>query len=243
MPLRSTDATWGWGSQFFHWASALAILATAFVGLTMEDVDALWYYSLHKSLGMSVLGLVVLRLLWRLVDRRPPYPAGMPAWQRLASSGAHALIYAAMLVMPISGWLYNSAARRPLDWFGVFKIPSLTALDRETQTYSVLGFDAPAFIDTPQKLRALAGDVHESLFYAGAVLIALHVAAALKHHFFDRDATLARMLPGLASPAAPASPASASDAGPSAQPEAASTAHPTRVSEAGADAAKRTPAP
>lgn len=243
MPLRSTDATWGWGSQFFHWATALAILATAFVGLTMEDVDALWYYSLHKSLGMSVLGLVLLRLFWRLVDRRPPYPDGMPAWQRLASSGAHALIYAAMLVMPISGWLYNSAARRPLDWFGVFRIPSLTALDRETQTYIVLGFDAPGFIDTPQKLRALAGDLHETLFYAGAVLIALHVAAALKHHFHDRDATLARMLPGLSSPAPRANTSPANDADPAAQPEAASTAHPTRVSEAGADAAERNPAP
>jgi cytochrome b561 len=200
MPLRSTEATWGWGSQFFHWATALVILATAFVGLTMEDVDALWYYGLHKSLGMSVLGLVQMRMLWRLVDRRPPYPAGMPAWQRLASSGAHALIYAAMLVMPLSGWLYNSAARRPLDWFGLFKIPSLTALDRETQSYSILGIDAPSFIDTPQKLRSLAGDVHETLFYAGAVLIALHVAAALKHHFLDRDATLARMVPGLSAP-------------------------------------------
>lgn len=242
MPLRSTESSWGWGSQFFHWATALAILATAFVGLTMEDVDALWYYGLHKSLGMTVFGLVVLRMLWRLVDRRPPYPAGMPGWQRLASSGAHALIYAAMLVMPISGWLYNSAARRPLDWFGVFKIPSLTALDRETQTYSVLGFDAPAFIDTPQKLRALAGDVHETLFYAGAVLIAVHLAAALKHHFSDRDATLARMLPGLRSPAATAKPVPANDHGQSALPEAASMAHPPRVSEAGASAAERTPA-
>lgn len=201
MPLRSTDITWGWGSQFFHCATALTILATALVGLTMEDIDALWYYGLHKSLGMTVLGLVVLRMLWRLIDRRPPYPTGMPAWQRLASTGAHALIYASMLVMPLSGWLYNSAARRPLDWFGAFKIPSLATLDRETQTYSVLGFDAPGFIDTPQKLRALAGDVHETLFYAGAVLIAIHVAAALKHHFHDRDATLARMVPGLTPPA------------------------------------------
>lgn len=211
MPLRSTESSWGWGSQFFHWATALTILATAFVGLTMEDFDALWYYGLHKSLGITVLGLVVLRMLWRLIDRRPPYPPGMPGWQRLASSSAHALIYAAMLVMPISGWLYNSAARRPLDWFGLFKIPSLTALDRTTQTYSILGFDAPAFIDTPQKLRSLAGDVHETLFYAGALLIALHLAAALKHHFFDRDPTLARMLPGLPAP----TPASAPPAAPS----------------------------
>lgn len=201
MPLRSTEATWGWGSQFFHWATALAILSTAIVGLTMEDVDSLWFYSLHKSLGMTVLGLVLLRMAWRVFDRRPPYPPAMPAWQRLASSGAHALIYAAMLVMPISGWLYNSAARRPLEWFGLFRIPSLTALDRETQTFSVLGFDAPGFIDTPQKLRSLAGDLHETLFYLGALLIALHVAAALKHHLMDRDATLARMVPGLRAPA------------------------------------------
>jgi len=201
MPIRSTATTWGIATRSLHWATALAILATAAVGLTMEEVDTLWYYSLHKSLGLTVLSLVLMRVLWRAFDRRPPYPTRMPVWQRWASSSAHLLIYAAMLVMPISGWLYNSAARRPLDWFGLFKIPSLSSLDRATQTFYVMGFEAPGFIDTPQKLRALAGDIHETLFYVGALLILVHVAAALKHHFIDRDATLARMLPGIDAPA------------------------------------------
>ena len=139
------------------------------------------------------------------------------AWQRLASSGAHALIYAAMLVMPLSGWLYNSAARRPLDWFGVFKVPSLTAIERGSQNFSILGFDAPAFIDTPQKLRNLAGDVHETLFYLGAALILLHVAAALKHHFIDRDLTLARMLPGIGAPKPRSAPAATPNPSPTSE--------------------------
>jgi cytochrome b561 len=200
MPIRSNDDTWGSLSRFFHWTTAAFILATAVVGLTMEDVDRLSYYMLHKSLGLTVLALVLLRLLWRLFDRRPPYPPGMPRWQQRASSLAHGLIYLAMLVMPLSGWLYNSAARRPLDWFGLFKLPSLTDIDRATDTLYILGLQAPAFIDTPRKLRALAGDIHESLFYAGALLLAVHIAAALKHHFHDRDVTLARMLPGLRAP-------------------------------------------
>lgn len=211
MQIRSTEARWGLGSLFFHWATALCIFATALVGLTMESIDTLWYYGLHKALGMSVLGLVLLRLLWRLVDKRPPYPTGMPSWQRAVSSTAHALIYAAMLVMPLSGWLYNSAARRPLDWFGLFRIPSLTQLDRETQTLHIFGLPAPSFVDTPQKLRGLAGDVHETLFYFGVLLLLLHVGAALKHHFIDRDATLARMLPGLPAPEAAAASSPTSD--------------------------------
>lgn len=200
MPIRSTDARWGSFSRFFHWTTAAFILATAVVGLTMEEVDRLPYYMLHKSLGLTVLALVVLRLLWRLIDRRPPHPPGMPAWQSRVSSLAHGLIYAAMLVMPLSGWLYNSAARRPLDWFGLFKVPSLTDVDRATDTLYILGVQAPAFIDGARELRSLAGDVHETLFYAGALLIAVHVAAALKHHFIDRDATLAAMLPGVRAP-------------------------------------------
>ena len=217
MPIRSNAETWGLASKTLHWGTAGLILATALVGLLMEDVDQLWFYMLHKSLGLSVLGVVLLRMGWRLIDRRPPYPAGMPGWQRLASSGAHALIYAAMLVMPISGWLYNSAARRPLDWFGVFKVPSLTAIERGSQNFSILGFDAPAFIDTPQKLRSLAGDVHETLFYLGAALILLHVAAALKHHFIDRDLTLARMLPGIGAPKPKAAPESTSNPTPTSE--------------------------
>lgn len=203
MPIFSSPERWGSVTRGLHWLTAAFILATAAVGLVMEQIDRLPVYMLHKSLGMTVLALVLLRLLWRLIDRRPPYPPGMPGWQRLASSSAHALIYVAMLVMPLSGWLYNSAARRPLDWFGLFKIPSLTHHDRASGEFSILGFPAPEFIDTPQKLRALAGDLHETLFYAGAALLLLHVGAALKHHFFDRDPTLARMLPGLKPPAAP----------------------------------------
>jgi cytochrome b561 len=85
-----------------------------------------------------------------------------------------------MLGMPISGWLYNSASNFPLRWFGLVSIPSLSGPDRE--------------------LKHLAHEIHEAGFYLLAALFALHVAAALKHHFIDRDATLARMTPGVAPP-------------------------------------------
>lgn len=185
MPLRNTPQRWGWVAQFLHWSIALLIIGLVVVGLTMDDManspDKVNVYALHKSTGLTVLVLVVLRLLWRLIDPRPPYEAGMPAWQRKVSSLTHGLLYVLMLSQPLSGWLYNSASNFPLQWFWLFKVPALAGGDPE--------------------LKALALDLHEAGFYLLAALLALHVGAALRHHFVKRDATLARMLPGVSPPA------------------------------------------
>ncbi len=184
MPLRNTPQRWGWVAQFLHWSIALLIIGLVIVGLTMDDManspDKVNVYALHKSTGLTVLVLVVLRLLWRLIDPRPPYEAGMPAWQRKVSSLTHGLLYVLMLSQPLSGWLFNSASNFPLQWFWLLKVPALAGPDPE--------------------LKALARDIHGAGFYLLGALIALHVGAALKHHFVDRDATLARMLPGVSSP-------------------------------------------
>lgn len=183
MTLRNTPERWGAVAQTLHWLIALAIIGLAVVGTLMTELPTsplkVKVYALHKAIGLSVLALVLLRILWRGFDPRPA-PVAMPAWQRWAARLTHGGLYLMMLWMPLTGWLYNSAANFPLRWFGLFSVPALTAPD-------------PA-------LKALAGDLHTLGFYLLGLLLALHVGAALKHHFVNRDRTLSAMLPGLPAP-------------------------------------------
>jgi cytochrome b561 len=184
MAWRNSPQRWGHFAQLLHWTIAVLIIGLAIVGLTMDDLPntptKVKVFALHKSTGLTVLALVLLRLAWRFIDRRPPLPPGMPAWERLLAGTTHGLLYVAMLVMPLSGWLYNSASNFPLRWYGLFRIPPLAGPDKE--------------------LKHLAHEIHETTFYVLALLFALHLAGALKHHFIDKDPTLARMTPGLDPP-------------------------------------------
>lgn len=179
MALRNTRVEWGSVAKFFHWASALLIVGVATVGWVMKDLpgspDKIKVYALHKSFGLTILALVLARALWRLGDPRPAHPPTMTAWQRALSGGVHGLLYAVMIAMPISGWLYNSASNFPLKWFDLFKVPALSGPDKE--------------------LKALAAAAHAWGFWILAALFALHLAGVAKHHFVDRDDVLAKMLP------------------------------------------------
>lgn len=184
MPIRNTTERWGWVSIGIHWLSLLMVLSLVVVGLLMQEManspTKIEVYGLHKSFGLSLLALTVLRLLWRLFAGTPAAVPGVPRWQQLAAQASHGALYAILLAMPLSGWLYNSASGFPLKWFGLFSLPKLS------------GYDAD--------VKAFALGMHEWLFIALAVVVSIHAAAALKHHYFDRDATLARMLPGLPPP-------------------------------------------
>jgi len=182
MNWRNTPRQWGLVAQGLHWLIALLVIGLAFVGLLMDELPnsptKVQVYALHKSFGITVLALVILRLIWRLYDRRPELPAAMPRWQQRLAGLTHGLLYLLLFVMPISGWLYNSAANFPLRWFGLFTLPALSGPDSE--------------------LKRLAHEVHEIGFYVLAALFALHAGAALWHHFVVRDRTLLQMLPGRA---------------------------------------------
>ena len=180
MPLRNTPETWGAAHKALHWLIALAVVGLLCVGWVMDEMrnspDKIEVYALHKSFGITVLALMLVRLAWRWTNPRPVLPPTMKPWERTLAGVVHAGLYLALLAMPLSGWLFNSASNFPLKWFGLFPLPSLGGPDKE--------------------LKHLAEEVHEWLSWAIVVLVLLHVAGALKHHFVDRDVVLRRMLPG-----------------------------------------------
>lgn len=181
MPLRSTEAGWGALVRVFHWLIAALIITQGIIGLAMVQMGLtpakVRVFALHKSIGITILGLVLLRIAWRLGERQPADPPAMPHWQRLAARAVHVALYVLILAIPLSGWWFNSASNAPLVWFGFFRIPSLTG-----------GYD-PVW-----KPRALL--LHQTLFWILVALLVVHVGAALWHHFRQRDDVLRRMLLG-----------------------------------------------
>ena len=167
-----------------HWLLALALAGVFGVGLYMADLPfspaRLKLYNWHKWAGVVILALSALRLLWRLAHRPPALPrrveAAMPAWQRRAHHATHGLLYALFFTVPLVGWAYSSAAGFSIVLFGVLPLPD--------------------FVPADKALAALIKPWHEISAFALAGLVLLHVAAALKHHFVDRDGLLQRMLPG-----------------------------------------------
>lgn len=163
-----------------HWLVALLIVSAFALGVTMTDIPGitstkLRYFSWHKWLGVTIFGLVCLRLLWRLAHAAPAYAAHMPAWQQKAASGLHALLYALMFAIPVSGYFYSLAAGVPVVYLGVIALPVWIAPDPE--------------------LKVLLKSVHYVLDMALLGAVVLHVLAALKHHFINRDGIFKRILP------------------------------------------------
>lgn len=162
-----------------HWLAAILIVAGFGLGLTMVDMrlspTKLRYFSWHKWIGITVLALACLRLVWRLLHRPPELPAAVPPWQRGASHLVHCALYLLMFAVPLSGWAYTSAAGVPVVYLGWVQLPDIAPVDEALA----------------EQLKTLHHTLDWTLL--GAVL--LHVAAALKHHFLDRDEVLVRMLP------------------------------------------------
>ena len=162
-----------------HWLIAFLILATLPLGVYMSNLplspDKLKFYSWHKWIGITLLMLAVLRLLWRAKHMPPRLPDPMPRWQRRASHAVHFLLYALLFAVPLSGWTMSSAKGFQTVWFGMLPLPDLVGKDKA--------------------LGQLLTTLHQGLNLVLVALIATHVAAAVKHHFIDRDATLRRILP------------------------------------------------
>ena len=166
-------------AKVLHWLKALMFLGLLALGFYMHELplspEKLQFYAWHKWAGVTVFLLVLFRLYWRVMHRPPALPESMPRpLQRVAHAG-HLIIYILMIAIPLSGWLMSSAKGFQTVWFGVLPIPDLIAKDK-------------AWGD----LLAL---VHQSLNLLFVAVLTGHIAAALKHHFVDKDDILTRMLP------------------------------------------------
>lgn len=169
-------------SKLLHWLVALLIFGQFVLGWLAES----WHMSptkldlfvWHKSIGILVLVLVLVRIAVRLLHGSPTLPADLPAWEVWSARGNQLLLYALMLALPLSGWIINSAANMPFRVFWWFEMPDLTG---------------------PDKGLASAAELwHLLLFIVLAVLVLIHIAAALNHHFRKGNDILERMLPGRA---------------------------------------------
>jgi cytochrome b561 len=176
-------------AMVLHWAIAILIIANFagalwFESLLASDVPAdkqlgFRLIQLHKAAGLSVLALTLVRLGWRALNPPPPLPAGMPGWQVKASRWSHRLLYLLMILVPLGGWVMVSASPLdfPISWFGLFEWPQLP-------------------IPNDKALAEQVSEGHELFAKILIGLAVLHLLAALKHQFLDRDNLLARMWPG-----------------------------------------------
>jgi len=184
MQSAPTVSRYGTTAIALHWLLALAILGSLGVGFYMADLpfspQRLRLFNWHKWAGITILALSAARLLWRLAHRPPELPpavlAAMPPWQHHAHRATHALLYALFFAVPLSGWAYSSAAGFPIVWFGVLPLPDWMPVDKDLAD-------------------ALLKPLHHLLAFALAALVAVHVAATLKHQFVDRDGLFWRIWP------------------------------------------------
>lgn len=179
MIIRNTRARWGAVSQLLHWLIVALIALQAALGLTgimlPLGVDKLAVLATHKSIGITILALAALRLLWRWINPTPPLPSNLKPYERILAHVTHKGLYVLLFAMPITGWIMTSARGFPASWFNLVQLPD--------------------FVPKSEALYGAMVVTHAALACSLAVIVALHIAGALKHHFVLKDDTLRRMLP------------------------------------------------
>jgi cytochrome b561 len=178
-PAPRYDAT----LRFLHWAMAAIILTAIALGVVAALLPRgvsprVELLTIHKSLGMTALGLIVLRVVWRLFVGAPPYSAALGVLNRLGAHAAHLALYAPMIAMPVTGYVNSVAGGHDAPWFGLFEFP--------------------AVVDRNEALAHRAGFAHYGLAWAIGAVLALHIAAAAWHAWVKRDDVFARMGPARA---------------------------------------------
>ena len=182
MPLKNSETEYGTVTKTLHWTIALIVLCLLPVGLFMDDLPLgalkLNVYNLHKSFGITVLTLIICRICWHIVSHRPNAVETLKPWEKTGAAVVHYSLYILLIAMPLTGWLMSSAAGRPVHFFDLFILPDLVAQDKALS----------------KTFRELHGDIGWIII----AVVSLHIAAALKHYFIDKDIVLKRMLPLIA---------------------------------------------
>lgn len=183
MALGNRPQSYGFVAIVLHWGMAALLLMLVVMGVYMVrmpdvgfDQRKITLILVHKALGLIALAVVLLRLGWRVGNILPALVAGLPMWQQVAARFVHLALYGLMLALPLTGWWMSSAGGYPVTFFGWFELPDIGP-------YNEYWFHASIAI-------------HRWLGYALVAVVALHAAAALRHHWVQRDDTLRRMLPG-----------------------------------------------
>lgn len=185
MRARNTKREWGWIARLLHWTMALLVLLQLGLAAYILSVDDLvrrfeatqW----HKSWGTVIFTMAVLRLIWRLANSETPeMPQSTAFWQVRAARASHVMLYLLLLLLPVTGWVYASAS------------PMQTLMEIENRVFDAFALPDPWSVGD-ERVAAIAYLVHGTAALVLVFLVTLHAAAALRHHFIDRDHVLARM--------------------------------------------------
>jgi len=178
MTLRNSTTRWGGIAQLLHWLIVALIILQVTLGTIADDLGGMKRLAMlarHKSVGITILALALLRLLWRGGNPTPALPDTLRPYERFLAQFTHGALYFLLFAMPLSGWMMSSARGFPVSWFGFLQLPD--------------------FVPRNRALYDVMLGTHHVLVWVLAAVVLLHVAAALKHHFVLKDDVLKRMLP------------------------------------------------
>lgn len=181
MPIRNDRAQWGVVSQLLHWLIAIMVFAQIALALIFKQLrpgpELFALIGAHKSLGLAILVVVVIRLIWRWFNPVPDLPSTLRPYERFLARFTHGALYFLLIAMPLTGWFGSAASGFTIRWFNLFEVPNPIAKDVSLGHALYL--------------------THSILAVALGVILVLHIAAAIRHHFVLKDNTLRRMLPGV----------------------------------------------
>lgn len=181
MPFKNTTTSYGSVAKFFHWLTAILVIGMIFVGISFGYLPRgdfkFFLLHAHKSMGFTLLFIVILRLLWKWINPRPALPANTKNWEHFVIKWTHGLLYFGMIAMPISGIIMSYAAGYGITLWWIYKVPL-------------------PWIPKNRELAMLASDAHTFFAWAISILIGLHTLAAFKHAIINKDGVFQKMMPG-----------------------------------------------